>query len=456
MNDRPIDEALLDPVVRLKKIIGSAEQMKVSAQVPLLRYYRSLLEMERMAFSYIKDMNLERAFILLYRFSWFAISELKTHPDYEHHDSAEKKQVIASLTKNMELADQLKNEIRQAYQLQSDYYNFEEQQRKLRLTHFEEWLATRSEALLKSAELLKIAEAGTHRIGMTMGHVLPVQLQPDEMHAQNSPPRKREKSTTPDSKNISPDGAPIVDPQVTTDGIDFADVIPAKRPTAITSPPVVPGTSSTSAFRSVKPDNFAQEYPGLDDPPEVCRSNKPGAPVTESFGKTMAVPSDLVDKFLAACENNTLRNVETCGILGGSLVRDRFVITHVVLPKQSGTSDGCSSEDDVGVATVLSSNNLLSLGWIHTHPSQTAFLSSVDLHTHHGYQQMMEESIAIVCAPSHNSVGTFVLTSEGMTSIGNCDQRGFHPHPEALDKLFTSASHVHYTPTVSAEIVDLR
>lgn len=37
-----------------------------------------------------------------------------------------------------------------------------------------------------------------------------------------------------------------------------------------------------------------------------------------------------------------------------------------------------------------------------THPTQTAFLSSVDLHTHSGYQIMMPEAIAIVVAPKYN------------------------------------------------------
>jgi len=37
-----------------------------------------------------------------------------------------------------------------------------------------------------------------------------------------------------------------------------------------------------------------------------------------------------------------------------------------------------------------------------THPTQTAFLSSVDLHTHSSYQLMLPEAIAIVCAPKHN------------------------------------------------------
>lgn len=47
-------------------------------------------------------------------------------------------------------------------------------------------------------------------------------------------------------------------------------------------------------------------------------------------------------------------------------------------------------------------HDLITLGWIHTHPSQTAFLSSVDLHTHCAYQMMLSEAVAIVCAPAHN------------------------------------------------------
>lgn len=39
---------------------------------------------------------------------------------------------------------------------------------------------------------------------------------------------------------------------------------------------------------------------------------------------------------------------------------------------------------------------------LQTHPTQTAFLSSVDLHTHCAYQLMMAEAIAIVCAPKYD------------------------------------------------------
>ena len=58
---------------------------------------------------------------------------------------------------------------------------------------------------------------------------------------------------------------------------------------------------------------------------------------------------------------------------------------------------------------------------IHTHPSQTAFLSSVDLHNHLPYQLMLPEAVAIVCAPRKNETGFFVLTeNHGLGFISKC------------------------------------
>ena len=60
-------------------------------------------------------------------------------------------------------------------------------------------------------------------------------------------------------------------------------------------------------------------------------------------------------------------------------------------------------------------HGLITLGWIHTHPSQTCFMSSVDLHTHYGYQVMIAEAIAIVMAPSKKKdSGIFSITKHGM------------------------------------------
>lgn len=116
----------------------------------------------------------------------------------------------------------------------------------------------------------------------------------------------------------------------------------------------------------------------------------------------MTLPKDTSKRFLELADINTKRNVETCGILAGKLAQNKFIITHCILPKQKGTSDTCSTEQEHELCSVIDEHNLITLGWIHTHPSQTAFLSSIDLHTHFGYQTMLPESIAIVCAPSYN------------------------------------------------------
>ncbi|KAF5843063.1 hypothetical protein DUNSADRAFT_2677 [Dunaliella salina] len=71
------------------------------------------------------------------------------------------------------------------------------------------------------------------------------------------------------------------------------------------------------------------------------------------------------------------------------------------------------------VFDVQFSRELYPLGWIHTHPTQTCFLSSVDVHTHCGYQTMLEEAIAIVMAPNDRSkrCGLFRLSTPGSLQL---------------------------------------
>ena len=44
-------------------------------------------------------------------------------------------------------------------------------------------------------------------------------------------------------------------------------------------------------------------------------------------------------------------------------------------------------------------HNVITLGWIHTHPQFDLFLSSVDLHNQLGYQLQLPEAVAIVYSP---------------------------------------------------------
>jgi STAM-binding protein len=42
--------------------------------------------------------------------------------------------------------------------------------------------------------------------------------------------------------------------------------------------------------------------------------------------------------------------------------------------------------------------DIILLGWIHTHPAYDVFLSSVDMHNQYEYQNMLPEVLAIVCS----------------------------------------------------------
>lgn len=182
-----------------------------------------------------------------------------------------------------------------------------------------------------------------------------------------------------------------------------------------------------------------------------------GAPLRPVF-----LPQELRPQFLSIAQANTNKNLETCGILCGTLISGALFISHLVIPDQVSTSDTCDTTEggDNALFDYVDGEQLMVCGWIHTHPSQTCFLSSRDLHTSVGYQVMLPESIAIVCAPSKSpDHGIFRLTDPpGKQAILNCHLPGiFHPH--AQTNLYTDASrpgHVNELKGLQFQLVDLR
>lgn len=152
-----------------------------------------------------------------------------------------------------------------------------------------------------------------------------------------------------------------------------------------------------------------------------------GAPL-----RTVFLPESLRSRFLQIALPNTNRNLETCGMLCGKLQHNAFFITHLAIPHQESTSDTCTTTHEELLFEYLDKNDLFILGWIHTHPTQSCFMSSVDLHTQNSYQIMLPESIAIVCSPQHEPAwGVFRLTDpNGINLLKQCNKSGFHPHPE--------------------------
>ncbi|KAI1803248.1 hypothetical protein F4811DRAFT_526068 [Daldinia bambusicola] len=177
--------------------------------------------------------------------------------------------------------------------------------------------------------------------------------------------------------------------------------------------------------------------------------------------RSIFLPSQLRHKFLSIAAEKTRRGLEMCGILCGTAVKNALFVRCLLIPEQTSTSDTCETENENTMLEYCMDNDLIILGWIHTHPTQTCFMSSRDLHTQSGYQIMLPESIAIVCAPSFEpSYGIFRLTKPpGLDYILGCTQTStFHPH--AIDNLYTKAQsppgHVYETDKLEFDVHDLR
>jgi STAM-binding protein len=173
--------------------------------------------------------------------------------------------------------------------------------------------------------------------------------------------------------------------------------------------PIPPAKQAISAFGGTHPEPAEEARPptpppkSLEAPAERKRITfrpagylENGEPVRPVF-----LPESLRMDFVRLAADNTRRGVEMCGLLCGTSVNNALFITCLLIPEQRCTPDTCETTNEGATFDYMDKEDLIQLGWIHTHPTQTCFMSSRDLHTQAGYQVMMPESIAIVCAPRH-------------------------------------------------------
>lgn len=245
----------------------------------------------------------------------------------------------------------------------------------------------------------------------------------------------------PPKETVQPQSASVVDGTL-------ADAPP--RPSKLSPQPLIPEKIPPAGADSTPSDLNPSSYTFK---PSAYLEN--GSPL-----RTVFLPANLRTRFLQFAAANTQRNLETCGILCGTLVSNALFISRLVIPEQVSTSDTCETTNESALFDYCDSEDLIMLGWIHTHPTQTCFMSSRDLHTHSGYQVMLPESIAIVCAPSKDpNWGVFRLTDPpGLKTVLDCTQGGlFHPH--AQENIYTGAlrpGHVVEVNGLELETVDFR
>ncbi|XP_015253611.1 PREDICTED: AMSH-like protease isoform X3 [Cyprinodon variegatus] len=355
--------------------------VEINEEIEPRRYFRSGVEMERMAAVYLEEGSLENAYVLYTKFITLFVEKLPSHRDYQRCSAIPEKQLIM---KSQSVA--------------VDGCG----QRLQRLTLLEE---DRRRILLLEEEKQRVAALRRMQIESEQFRYFEDQLRRQELANKKEEAELKEQTKVPEvTDGCCPSRQPIKS-RAHSQGVD-----PNKnRPSVTMNQPV-------AALAAV----HSQRVEGL---------------------RRVVIPRDLTYRFLLLADSNTARGIETCGVLCGRLTHNEFLLTHVVIPKQSAGPDFCDMENVEELFGFQDQQNLLTLGWIHTHPTQTAFLSSVDLHTHCSYQLMLPEAVAIVCAPKHNDTGVFRLTGAGMLEVSGCRLKGFHPHAKE-PPLFTVCKHV--------------
>ena len=104
----------------------------------------------------------------------------------------------------------------------------------------------------------------------------------------------------------------------------------------------------------------------------------------------------------------------------------------------------------------MQQNSCIVLCWIHTHPTQTSFLSSVDLHAHFGYQSLLTEAFAVVCSVKYASTRFLHLAKWGMKIIQSCKLSGFHQHDDSTLKRLFEESDTYQIVDIPLTVRDLR
>ncbi|NWH80906.1 STALP protease, partial [Piaya cayana] len=408
------------PEERVRALSKLGSNITINEDITPRRYFRSGVEMERMASVYMEEGNLENAFVFYNKFITLFVEKLPSHRDYHQCAVPEKQDIIKKLKEvAFPRTEELKRDLLKKYDLEYQEYKQNENKSKIEL--------------LKKLEHQKLIEEEKKRIA----HMRQQQLESEQFQFFEDQLKKQELARDQKIKESM-----VVNEQI--DG-NMLSCISVPENSSLSTAPLEKKESATSALGHLPPVN---------------RTLKPAAALSavqthlaEAL-RGVILPRDLCHRFLLLAESNTVRGIETCGILCGKLTHNEFTITHVIVPKQSAGPDYCDMENVEELFGIQDQYDLLTLGWIHTHPTQTAFLSSVDLHTHCSYQLMLPEAIAIVCSPKHNDTGIFRLTNAGMLEVSACKKKGFHPHTKD-PRLFYPCTHV-VGKDVKIIVLDLR
>ncbi|KAA8541251.1 hypothetical protein F0562_025142 [Nyssa sinensis] len=448
-------------------IAASARKHDVDHRISLRYYHRIVDNILKQADIFREEKNIIDLYIMLLRFSSLASETIPYHRDFRASPQSSKNSLKRKLLNALRELEELKPAVQQ----KTDELN------RKHIYQVNEWGHLHQNGSFDSSlEWPPIKKQSSISYGITktprpatrefvyqgsriqeFSHAKPVEEQFRRLSL--SIPRPKEETLSRHSI-LGPNGLRGQwQPPSTDKGVQYPsniDLTPVEIPRQNSlQQPVKNGvfiekdTSNSEHEKSITEAEYRMENPSPDG--LVC-SESP---------LQLHISTALMDGFMKLAKSNTDKNLETCGVLAGSLKNRKFYVTALIIPKQESTSDSCQTTNEEEIFEVQDKQSLFPLGWIHTHPTQSCFMSSIDLHTHYSYQIMLPEAIAIVMAPrdSSRTHGIFRLTTPGgMTVIRHCPRRGFHPHDPPSDggPIYKQCTDVFMNSSIKFDVIDLR
>ncbi|KAL8140314.1 hypothetical protein V2J09_006335, partial [Rumex salicifolius] len=501
-------------------IAASTQKLPVDNRLSLRIYYRIADNLLRQAAIFRNEKNVIDLYIMLLRFSGLVNETIPRHRDYRASPPSKINSLQRQLLNAINESEQLKPAVRKRIEELKRKHEYEVKPRResehITTINSIEWPATNKQPMTNN-QLLKASWPSSSNIAyedsknMRQLHMLP----PNEQFQRLSLTIPRPKDETLSRHSIlGPNGLrPQWQPPVRDKGVYYPNnfdvtLIEISRIQAIEDvPPVENGPNSSASDLSCLESGLCQENYGqrpistepramisfeqmesLDttivkqpSPPPVLADVQdlipidpfpiaevqdlneplPDTLVSSESPMELHISTRMMDAFLRMARSNTVKDLETCGILAGSLKNRKFYVTALIIPKQEGTANSCQATNEEEIFEVQDKQSLFPLGWIHTHPTQSCFMSSIDVHTHYSYQVMLPEAVAIVMAPRDSSKkhGIFRLTTPGgMSVIRHCNRRGFHSHDPPVDggPIYKQSTDVYMDPDLRFDVIDLR
>jgi len=396
-----------EAAVRLRQLAEAASDFKIDYNIPIRRYFRSGQEMLKMAQVYLTEDNQEAAYVLYMKYMTLFMDKIRTHRDYVEVIPAEKKKLKGTLKVVLSKTETLKMSLLARFGAEHAAWLEEESAR--RAGEEAAWQEEEEERERREAEQLSLER--DRQLALYHQAQLDWEARPT--------------------------------PQLPSSAVQYDPAKYSDEPTAPASAP------PPSYDRTAKPAAPAAAVPAFD------RSAKPAETGSAAGLRTVVVPADLVKVFLGVARTNSDRGLETLGTLGGRLSNNQLLVTHLLIPRQTGKSDSCTMEGLEDVWDVHDREDIIFLGWIHTHPAYSVFLSSVDMHNQYEWQHMLPEALATVCSIKDGVTGHLRLTEAGLQEVGACSLTNFHPHTKE-PPLWEEAEHVKEDASRAVVLKDLR